>query len=535
LDGSSPNKVDAKADPDISHLLKIAAWCNNAKISPLSESDAWEVVGDPTEGALISLAMKGGIDPGSRGKVEYEIPFDSERKTMSVVLRGDQGHSMYTKGAPEVLLEKCVAERRKGAVVPLDDHRRSEIREVNGRMAGDALRVLAFASRELAAEADGEYAERDLVFVGLVGMIDPPREEVRSAMATCRTAGIQPVMITGDHPATARAIARELQMIDGEQAEADETVVTGEALDRLSDEALAERVATISVYARVSAEHKLRVVNAWKSRGDVVAMTGDGVNDAPAVKAADIGIAMGITGTDVTKESSDMVLTDDNFTSIVSAVEEGRGIYDNIQKFIHYLLSCNAGEVMLMFVAAAAGWPVPLLAIQILWINLVTDGLPALALGMEPAEPDIMQRQPRPPREPVITLERGGTILFHGMLVTAVCVAAFWTAYRGNPEQAERARSITFCVAAFSQLFFAIGCRSDRAIAPRQGFFTNPSLILAILVSASLQLMVITLPIAREVFDVHEGVADAWPQILGLSLIPVTVIELTKMVRYGLR
>ncbi len=535
VDGSSPNKVDAKADPDVSHLLKIAAWCNNAKISPVSESDAWEVVGDPTEGALISLAMKGGIDPGSRGKVEYEIPFDSERKTMSVVLRGDDGDSMYTKGAPEVLLEKCVAERRQGAVVPLNDHRRAEIREVNGRMAGDALRVLAFASRELAAEADGGYAERDLVFVGLVGMIDPPREEVRSAMATCRTAGIQPVMITGDHPATARAIARELQMINGEQAEADETVVTGEALDRLSDEELAARIATISVYARVSAEHKLRVVNAWKSRGDVVAMTGDGVNDAPAVKAADIGIAMGITGTDVTKESSDMVLTDDNFASIVSAVEEGRGIYDNIQKFIHYLLSCNAGEVMLMFVAAAAGWPVPLLAIQILWINLVTDGLPALALGMEPAEPDIMQRQPRPPREPVITLQRGGTILFHGMLVTAVCVAAFWMAYRGNPEQAERARSITFCVAAFSQLFFAIGCRSDRAIAPRQGFFTNPSLILAILVSAGLQLAVITLPVAREVFDVHEGVADAWLQILGLSLIPVTVIELTKMVRYGLR
>jgi Ca2+-transporting ATPase len=535
VDGSSPNKVDAKADPDVSHLLKIAAWCNNAKISPVSESDAWEVVGDPTEGALISLAMKGGIDPGSRGKVEYEIPFDSERKTMSVVLRGDDGDSMYTKGAPEVLLEKCVAERRQGAVVPLNDHRRAEIREVNGRMAGDALRVLAFASRELAAEADGEYAERDLVFVGLVGMIDPPRDEVRSAMATCRTAGIQPVMITGDHPATARAIARELQMINGEQAEADETVVTGEALDRLSDEELAARIATISVYARVSAEHKLRVVNAWKSRGDVVAMTGDGVNDAPAVKAADIGIAMGITGTDVTKESSDMVLTDDNFASIVSAVEEGRGIYDNIQKFIHYLLSCNAGEVMLMFVAAAAGWPVPLLAIQILWINLVTDGLPALALGMEPAEPDIMQRQPRPPREPVITLQRGGTILFHGMLVTAVCVAAFWMAYRGNPEQAERARSITFCVAAFSQLFFAIGCRSDRAIAPRQGFFTNPSLILAILVSAGLQLAVITLPVAREVFDVHEGVADAWLQILGLSLIPVTVIELTKMVRYGLR
>ena len=528
-------QVDAKADPDLGHLLRVAAWCNNAKVSPRGDGDAWEVVGDPTEGALISLAMKGGIDPGSRGKVEHEIPFDSERKTMSVVIRGADGPVIYTKGAPEVLLEKCVAERRQGRAVPLDQQRRAEIRDVNARMAANALRVLAFASREPATEAEGAYAERDLVFVGLVGMIDPPREEVRAAMATCRTAGIRPVMITGDHPATARAIARELQMIDGPQAEADETVVTGEVLDTLSDEALAARVASIAVYARVSAEHKLRVVNAWRSRGDVVAMTGDGVNDAPAVKAADIGIAMGITGTDVTKESSDMVLTDDNFASIVSAVEEGRGIYDNIQKFIHYLLSCNAGEVMLMFVAAAAGWPVPLLAIQILWINLVTDGLPALALGMEPAEPDIMQRQPRPPREPVITLERGLMILSHGLLIAAVCVAAYWMEYQGDADRKEWARSVTFCVAAFAQLFFAIGCRSDRAIAPARGFFANPSLLLAIVISAGLQVAVVTLPVFRGVFAVADGLTVAWPKIIGLALIPVTVIELIKMVRYGFR
>jgi Ca2+-transporting ATPase len=355
------------------------------------------------------------------------------------------------------------------------------------------------------------------------------------AMATCRTAGIRPVMITGDHPGTAQAIARELQMLDGDQTDAVDTVVTGEALDQLSDDDLADRVDSISVYARVSAEHKLRVVNAWKRRGDVVAMTGDGVNDAPAVKAADIGIAMGITGTDVTKESSDMVLTDDNFASIVSAVEEGRGIYDNIQKFIHYLLSCNAGEVLLMFVAAAAGWPVPLLAIQILWINLVTDGLPALALGMEPAEPDIMHRAPRPPRESVITRERGFLILAHGVLIASVCVAAYWMEYRGDPERTVSARSVTFCVAAFAQLFFAIGCRSDRAIAPARGFFANPTLIVAIVLSASLQVMVSTVPVFRSVFGVADDLTSAWPKILGLALIPVTVIELNKLVRYGFR
>ena len=531
--GSDSTPVDAKADADLSQLLKIAAWCNNAKVSPRGEGGSWDVVGDPTEGALISVAMKAGIEPGARGKVEYEIPFDSERKTMSVVVRDGSGAVMYTKGAPEVLLAKCVAERRNGVMVPLDESRRAEIREVNARMASDALRVLAFASREHAADSDNVYHEHELVFVGLVGMIDPPRDEVRTAMATCRSAGIRPVMITGDHPATALAIARELQMVEADNAEALQAVVTGESLDRLSDDELEAQVEFISVYARVSAEHKLRVVNAWKRRGDVVAMTGDGVNDAPAVKAADIGIAMGITGTDVTKESSDMVLTDDNFASIVAAVEEGRGIYDNIQKFIHYLLSCNAGEVMLMFVAAAAGWPVPLLAIQILWINLVTDGLPALALGMEPAEPDLMQRPPRPPRESVITLERGAVILTHGMLITAVCVAAYWMEYQGEASQVEHARTITFCVAAFSQLFFAVGCRSDRAVAPARGFFANPALLAAIMISALLQVAVVSLPMTRGVFEVTDGLLAAWPTIIGLALIPVTVIELTKLVRHG--
>jgi P-type Ca2+ transporter type 2C len=518
-------------EPDLRRLLQIAARCNNAEVRPGRDGGDWQVVGDPTEGALVVAALKGGVERHDPLEpVVFEIPFDSDRKRMSVVVQlADGSRVLETKGATEAVLPWCVAERRGGQDLPLSEPRRREILAAAETLAGRALRVLSLACRPLggreSVEDAADSAERELVHVGLVGMIDPPREEVKRAVETCRSAGIRPVMITGDHPATALAIGRELGLV-----EAGGRAVTGAELEQLDEAALAALAPEVAVYARVSAEHKLRVVKAWQAAGAVVAMTGDGVNDAPAVRAADIGIAMGITGTDVTKEASDMVLTDDNFASIVAAVEEGRGIYDNIQKFIHYLLSCNAGEVLVMFVAALAGWPAPLAAIQILWLNLVTDGLPALALGLEPPEADIMQRQPRPPREAVITPARGGLILAHGVIVASVSLFAFWWTWGGDPVRLPHARTVTFCVAALSQLFFAIGCRSDRQTALELGFFSNPWLLAAVTISVLLQLMVVTLPYAQGVFEVGSQLGRDWLLVLGLALVPVTVTELAKWV-----
>src|SRR5581483_6367676 len=336
----------------------------------------------------------------------------------------------------------------------------------SSEMANRALRLLALAHRDLDNDS-ADYLELDLILAGLVGMIDRPREEARAAVAKCQSAGIRPVMITGDHPATALAVAQELKITRD-----DDTAITGLELDGLSEQELLARVENLAVYARVSPEHKLRVVQALKANGQVVAMTGDGVNDAPAMKMADIGIAMGITGTDVTKEASDIVLMGDNFASIVNAVEEGRGIYDNIQKFVHYLLSTNASEIALVLFAALIGWPVPLLPIQILWINLVTDGLPALALAMEKPEPDVMSRPPRPPKEAFFTRQRGAWILIHGSAMATVIIGGF--AYAYSRDGAGYAQATAFYTTTFAQLFFSFACRSQRYTLPQLGVFTNP-------------------------------------------------------------
>jgi Ca2+-transporting ATPase len=393
-------------------------------------------------------------------------------------------------------------------------------------MAGRALRVLAVAYRSYPS-SEGTYDEKELTFVGLVGMMDPPRKEAREAVQKCREAGIRPVMITGDHPTTALAIARELSI-----AQSQDRVITGQELDAMADPKLTEEVSNISVYARVRADHKLRVVRAWKARGQVVAMTGDGVNDAPAIKAADIGISMGVAGNDVTREASAMVLLDDNFASIVSAVEEGRTIYDNIQKVMHYLLSSNASEVVLVTVAAIFGWPAPIAAVQLLWLNLVSDGFPALALSMEPSERDIMRRPPRPPHEPVITWTRGLTMILYGCLLAVVGLIAFNSVYRQDEANLAQAQTVTFCVMAFAQLFFAISCRSQRFTLLELGFFSNRQLLFALVFSALLQLSVITLPFARPIFEVVSDLSlQKWGIILALAVVPVCLIEAAKLLQ----
>jgi Ca2+-transporting ATPase len=520
------NIVSLDDQPDILTTLEAGMYCNRARLIADESGKHWHVVGDPTEGALLVAARKAGISLESSPRIAHEIPFDAERKMMSVIIAPHDGTPvMNVKGAPEVILHRCAYEIINGSVHVLTPASRERLLQKNSAMAAEALRVLAVAYKS-PTEPFADVIESDLIFLGLVAMKDPPREEAREAVRRCFLAGIHPIMITGDHPATGMAIARELQI-----AHPEDLVVSGQQLEKLSDAELAKRIDRIRVYARVTAEQKLRIVAALRSRGYVVAMTGDGINDAAAVRMADIGIAMGITGTDVTKEAADMVLVDDNFASIVNAVEEGRAIFDNIQKFVHYLLSTNAGEILLLFWAALVGWPLPLTAIQILWINLVTDGLPALALGMEPPEPDIMHRPPRPADKPVITRKDAVMILLNGMLVAAAGLAAFLLVSRQSDASIDHVRTATFCTVAFAQLFFSIGCRSPRRTMPELGLFSNRYLVAAIVASILLQVGTVTMPGVRHIFGVNELPKWDWWLIFALALIPVTVIELAKLIR----
>ncbi|SMB93317.1 Ca2+-transporting ATPase [Desulfonispora thiosulfatigenes DSM 11270] len=518
-------------------LSKIAALCNDSSLNKNetaitglfrnNDKSSWKIIGDPTEGALLVLAMKAGM---WREKIEnkeervYSLPFDSTRKRMSVIYTNNKHLNVYTKGAPDIILERCSHVLWEGKITPLTVQLREKILSNNDYMAKQALRVLGLAFKELPKgykyEENEKEIEDNLVFVGLAGMIDPPRNEAAEAVSTCKKAGIKTVMITGDHKITAQAVASELKIYNK-----DDLVLTGNDLDNMSDKELKRVVNKVSVYARVSPKHKLRIVKALKKQGQVVAMTGDGVNDAPAVKEADIGISMGISGTDVTKESSSMILGDDNFATIVSAVKEGRAIYDNIRKFIRYLLSCNVGEVLTMFVATLIGLPLPLLPIQILWVNLVTDGLPAMALGVDPADPDIMKRDPRHPKESIFAHGLSRRIIVRGTLICISTLAVFIIGFYTNNSNLELARTMAFSALVFSQLFHVFDCRSEKYSIFEIGLFSNPFLVGAVSFSVLMHLSVIYLPFLQPIFKTQSLGFFDWFVILSISA-GTTILQL---------
>ena len=511
-------------------VLTIGALCNDTVLSPDGKT-----AGDPTETAFVDAALLEGLDKNALERElprVAELPFDSERKLMSTVHPLNGKYRVMVKGAPDVLLSRCARALADGTR-PLDAALAREAAAANAAMAERALRVLACAYKdvdELPRELTSETLERDLTFAGLVGMIDPPRLEAKEAVAQCYAAGIRPVMITGDHKLTAVAIARELDIFrDGDLA------ITGEDLDFMPQELLEQDVDKFSVYARVSPEHKMRIVKAWQKKGMVVAMTGDGVNDAPALKAADIGCAMGITGTDVAKGAADMILTDDNFATIVRAVEQGRGIYANIKKSIHYLLSCNIGEIITLFLATLFNFhQQPLVAVQLLWLNLVTDSLPALALGMEPVEPSVMREKPRPASQPLFDRAFSLRLAWQGVMVGLLTLAAYWLGeyVLSDPALADAtANTMAFATLTFCQLFHAFDVRSETQSIARLGLLSNPAMNKAFLVGMGLQLIVLLAPPFQAIFQVCPLNAVEWLVVLGLSLTPLVICEIEKAVR----
>jgi Ca2+-transporting ATPase len=508
--------------PTLLETLRAATLASDATLVRDAEDDRWRIRGDATEGALVVAAAKAGL---RRSELEAvaprvgEIPFTPERKRMATLHEGRDGTLAYVKGAPEVVLDACVRQLTNEGERPLDDDTREALLATARSLAGDALRVLAVARR---ADATLEDAERDLTFLGLVGMIDPPREEVRDAVQTCLEAGVRPVMITGDHPLTAQAIARELGILT------DGRTITGAELEELDDEAFAAEVESIQVYARVSPAHKLRVVQALQARGHSVAMTGDGVNDAPALKRADIGVAMGITGTDVTKEAAEMTLTDDNFTSIVAAVEEGRGVFGNIKKYLMYLLSANLGEIGLLVGAALLGKPLPLSAVQILYVNLATDGLPALALSVDPPEEGLMRRPPRRRGEGIFTRPVVSLILTGGIWSALVTLSLFSWALTTDRSTAE-AMTLVFTTLVLVEFCKAFSYRSDRHSIFRRPF-ANRWLDLAIAWEVALLVLVVNVPFLQDAFGTTGLSAEEWALALAAALTIVPVLEVAKRV-----
>ena len=505
--------------PELKALLTAAVLASDAQL--VQEGDTWIIKGDPTEGALVVAAAKAGLHKPQLD-TEYprinEIPFTSETKRMTTLHQTIGKLTAYAKGAPEIILQDCDWLITSNGVVLLDGAGKENLMAVARDMASEALRVLAIASKPNATLED---AQTGMTFLGLVGMIDPPRPEAKSAIAVCEQAGIRLVMITGDHPLTAQAVAHELGLLRNGGR-----VVTGTELEEMTDVQLQRDAENIRVYARVSPSHKLRVVTAWQAHGHIVAMTGDGVNDAPALKKADIGIAMGITGTDVTKEAAAMTLTDDNFASIVAAVEEGRGVFGNIKKYLMYLLSSNIGEIGLMAGSALLGLPLPLTAVQILYVNLATDGLPALALSMDPPETDLMKRNPRDPRTGIFTRPVVTLMVLGGLWSTLINLGLFIWALNSGRSQAE-AMTMTFVSLVLIQFFKAYNFRSDRLSVLHKPF-ANKWLNLAILWEVVLLILIIYVPFLHDAFSTYYLPLVDWIIISGLAFTIVPVLELAK-------
>jgi Ca2+-transporting ATPase len=512
--------------------LTAAALASDTQVVPADAEigAGWSIKGDATEGALVVAAAKAGLQKeglDAENPRVHEIPFTSETKRMTTLHQTAQTLTAYAKGAPEVILEACAFvlvdkpgsdTRTQDAVMPLDASGRAHILMQAQEMAGEALRVLGIAQKP---DVTPETAEQGMTFLGLTGMIDPPRQEAKAAIAVCADAGIRPVMITGDHPVTAEAVARELGLLS-----TGGRVLTGAELEAMPEEQLQREVEEISVYARVSPAHKLRVVAAWQARGHIVAMTGDGVNDAPALKKADIGIAMGMTGTDVTKEAAAMTLTDDNFASIVAAVEEGRGVFGNIKKYLMYLISSNIGEIGLMAGAVLLSLPLPLTAVQILYVNLATDGLPALALAVDPPEKDLMKRKPRNPRTGIFTRPVVTLMLLGGVWSTIINLGLFnWALNSGR--SLEQAMTMSFVSLVLIQFFKAYNFRSDRHSVLNKPF-ANKWLNLAVGWELVLLAFIIYLPFLNKAFNTYALPPLDWLIVLGLAASIMPVLEAAK-------
>lgn len=545
---------------ELEKLVYISMFCNDTKVA----SDK-TLTGDPTETALIDMAFNLDFQPAVLEQYPRikELPFDSERKLMTTIHKLADKYVVYTKGGVDELLAKCNSYRINNEIKQDLANYKKEIEKQNETMAKDALRVLAMAYKEIDHEPTTEEMkeiEKDLIYVGMVGMIDPPREEVKDAVAKCKRAGIKTVMITGDHKVTAIAIAKALGILEKE-----EEALTGAELEEMSDQELIANVRKYSVYARVSPEHKVRIVKAWKENGEIVAMTGDGVNDAPALKTADIGCAMGIVGTDVAKEAADVILTDDNFATIVSSVEEGRRIYDNILKAIQFLLSSNVGEIIILFIAILitpllSKWfnidvnlIVPLLPIHILWINLVTDSLPALALAVDPPEKDIMDRKPIKPKQGVFTKGMTWRVIYQGMMIGMITLAAFIIGLATPVEQlpmvevtdsegiirtlseeevrVEIGQTMAFTVLAFSELVHVFNIRNNKKSIFKTGILSNRKLILANIVSALLMLVILIVPALRHIFSIPVLPVMNMIEVAILIFIPIVVVELFKLLK----